>query len=1202
MKDPLESKGENRTNQKSPGSGWQQLLKLSERLLALSHTIPSARSETLESNPMQAGGAIVAQCDLIIETAASLFGGQVEIWLPRWLGLETGCLSRESQAVEADASQADALFSALPAAHLARCAIETRQACYGDSRRKITALSIPLLTPDIGNGSTVVLGVISIRRPSGPAFKKAEREQFESLAIQAASALQTSRQITVDRWKAEQIATISEVGNAITSILNQEDLLHQIVNLIHDRLGFPFVHLFSVHNGRRKIFFEAGSGSRSQTLTEQEFVYDLDDPQGLIPWVAQHGQTVLANDVHRDNRYRPAPIFPDETLSELSIPLKFGHEILGVLDIQSKQVDAFGPQDQFLLETLADGIAIALRNASLYRSEQWRRQVADSLSQVAGMISAEVDLDEVLSAILAKLEHNLPCDLAAIWFLDEEQAKTNGNSETPILRLAALHGADAVWLESQVGLNLDEILEPATPPMGGLPTDTLSEQQVSWIFDALQSEQPVTRPKDSEQDAFGAALDFPADYSGVSAALRVGDRRLGLLTLMHHTPGRYGSEARSMASAFANYAAVAIQNTQLYEAAHEQVWVSTVLLQVAEATQSLDDLNELLTTVVNITPMLVGVKACALYLSGEDGTFFPAAASGLDVDMQDEFDRRRFSPGDVPALDHLREDMHPTIIQRQGDDLRLASLFLRSDRKADALELLVLAPLLAHGEVLGALLVQYLSDPLKSALQGLETFFDERLSILQGIAHQTATAVENIYLIKSQKEEAYVSVALLQVAQAIVTSTDLHETLGSIVRITPILTGVKRVALYLLDRKSAQLRLAQSYGLPRDADTTPYTLDEFPLLAAALERDEIVAVPISTVLDDEWEDVPEIWTCLAAPEPQAVGENLASEARLLEAIPLSVTGEALGVLLVEEPDPSRSSERSSASSNLRLRPKRLEITTGISQQAALAIQNDHLKGEMFIRERLEREMQLAREIQRTFLPNQLPDLPGWDLKVWWRTAREMGGDFYDVFELPGGRLGLVIADVADKGMPAALFMVLTRTLLRASAKDSISPAEVLRQVNELLAPDAQQGMFVTLFYAVFEVQSGRFTYANTGQNPPMWARKEEQTIELLSRSGMALGVLEDLQVEERTLTLMPGDHLVMYTDGVTDTFSPDGLDYGLERLRQCVWEAAFGDDRPPASAGSMLQAIDDSLQAFMDGEPPGDDSTVLVLFHRPDSA
>jgi phosphoserine phosphatase RsbU/P len=174
-----------------------------------------------------------------------------------------------------------------------------------------------------------------------------------------------------------------------------------------------------------------------------------------------------------------------------------------------------------------------------------------------------------------------------------------------------------------------------------------------------------------------------------------------------------------------------------------------------------------------------------------------------------------------------------------------------------------------------------------------------------------------------------------------------------------------------------------------------------------------------------------------------------------------------------------------AAGGLRFRNRRLEIITGIAQQMALAIQNDMLQKEMVVRERLETEVQLARQIQQTFLPETLPVFTEWELAARWKTARQVGGDFYDVFNLPDNKLGLFIADVSDKGVPAALFMALTRTLVRAAVIETVTPAEALRRVNELLVPDTQQGMFVTAVYAVLDMNKGELTYVNAGHNPPL---------------------------------------------------------------------------------------------------------------------
>ncbi len=1039
-----------------------------------------------------------------------------------------------------------------------------------------------------------VLGVLDVQSDQADDFDDTDMLVLRALAGNIAIAIESAQLYQALHQRATRLAAVYEVSSAVTSILEQEKLLDEVVSLIQKRFGYPYVHLFTVHPGRRKIFYEAGSGERSQVLRQQGLAYDLDDPQGMIPWVARHGEAALANDVSQEARYRPSELPPDETRAELTVPLVFGGNVLGVLDVQSDRLNAFGEEDRFLFEALADHIAIAMRNAYLYRSEIWRRQVADSLREGAGLLSADMDLDQVLEAILAELQRTLPLDVAAIWLLDEYTWSEEEGGPPP-LHLAAVGGPGAAGLDIETGLSPDDLLVYNGYALAGA---SFSEPATAWLQQALLSDEPIVRADYSPFDPLGVILNFPADYSAIAAPLRADGQPRGLLVLAHHTAGRYGSEARTMTAAFASYAGVAIENTRLYEEAHEQAWVSTVLLQVAEATQSITDLNELLATVIRITPMLAGVKACLLYILDDDGDFLPSAASGLAPDQQQEFERWRFAPGDVPALDRLALERRPVILSGGADDQRLTDIFSASGDAHPTHEngLSVLVPVLARGEVLGAFLVDYSAGTAGSG-KSLEAFFDERLAILQGIAHQTAIAVDNIRLLKAQKEEAYVSVALLQVAQAVVSSNDLDETLGSIVRITPILVGVKRSLIYLWDEDARLFRLSQAYGVSRAAEGSAFAPGEFPLLDAILDEGSLLACPLWDEIAAS-DQVPEVWAGLAAPKPEAIDEYLENAACLLIAFPLSVKGKVLGVFLVEEPEPAPGEGFSNANSNRRLREKRLEIVTGISQQAALAIQNEQYQREVVERERLDREMQLAREIQRAFVPQSLPEPPGWELQVCWCLAREVGGDFYDVFELPGNRLAMVIADVADKGMPAALFMTLARTLLRATVQEIDSPAESLERVNNIIVPEAPSGMFVTIFYAVLDLDTGDLEYANAGHNLPLILRTRSGQVEQLERCGMALGVVENNRIHNRKTALEAGDLLVMYTDGVTEAFSPDYEAFGEERLLQAISGAAqtpAANDQEPLTAQGLLDRIDQAVQTFIGEAPLSDDQTILVL-------
>lgn len=1036
-----------------------------------------------------------------------------------------------------------------------------------------------------------VLGVIDVQSDQLDSFDDLDVTVLRALAGNIAIAIEGAQLYSALNQRARQLTTLYEVSQAITSILDEDELLDTVVHLIRERFGYPFVHLFTVHPGYRKVIYVAGSGARSQALRALHLQYDLDDPLGIIPWVARRGETVLANDVDEDPRYRPSPLPPKETRSELAVPLVFGEHVLGVLDIQSDQLNAFSDEDRFLFEALADHIAIALRNAALYRSEIWRRQVTDSLREVAGLLSADVDLDKVLHAILEELSRTLPLDIAAIWLLKGE---TREDEESPVLRLAAFAGQAVNELDLDTGISPEEALECNPPTRHTIDM----RSTVAWLYGALRAEGVVIRDPSSAYEPLGAALDYPPEYSAIATPLRVGERLLGVLTLAHHAQGRYGDESRLMTSAFASYASIAIENTRLYEAAHDQAWVSTVLLQVANAVNSIDNLSDLLDTIIHLTPTLVGVQACLIYLFDEEGYFVPFTSWGLDGQRQAEFERWRFLPSDAPALQRLLDEKFPVIVNGLEEDAQLASILYPTEEMQET-RLQVLVPMLSRSELIGAFLVDY-GNLAQLSGEALEDVFEERLAIIQGIAQQTSVAVENIRLTQTQKEEAYITVALLQIAQAIVNSKDLEEVFASTIRTIPILVGVPRAAVFLWDAERKWFVLSQSYDLP-GAQGMRFEAEQFPLLRQVFEGDQYSALPASS----RWmaEEVLDGWSKTHPPPSEELELLIQKADCLVLAFPISIKGEVFGVLVLEEPVQPPSVERGLTRSNRHLRPRRIEISMGISRQLAIAIQNDRLQRQKVEQERLEKEMQLAREIQQAFLPHEQPSLPGWDLKVLWKTAREVGGDFYDYFSLPNGRFGIVIADVADKGMPAALFMTLVRTLVRATVQEGFSPQVVLERVNNLILPDAPQGMFVTLVYAVLDLQSGVVQLVNAGHNLPLLWHEQKKKLLTIPKSGMALGVQEGTSYAQKRIHMAPGDFLIFYTDGITEAFSKEETIFGEKRFRSLI-EEVLSQPSPDTStsrcnAQYLVEVIRQDLREFVGDRLPSDDVTLLVLHRLP---
>jgi len=268
----------------------------------------------------------------------------------------------------------------------------------------------------------------------------------------------------------------------------------------------------------------------------------------------------------------------------------------------------------------------------------------------------------------------------------------------------------------------------------------------------------------------------------------------------------------------------------------------------------------------------------------------------------------------------------------------------------------------------------------------------------------------------------------------------------------------------------------------------------------------------------------------------------------------------------------------------------LHFLSAVSAQLVVALERAHFYEVAEARRiRLEKELQVAREVQAGLMPREMPDIPGFGLAGVWHPAREVAGDFYDIFPLDEGRWGMVIGDVADKGTAAALYMAMVHSLILSGALRHRNPAAVLREVNQMILWQSPSLIYVTVFLAVVDPKTQTLRYANAGHNPPI-VRRDSGTIESLTRTGSAVGVFDELQMSETTITLGPGDAVVLYTDGVTEAWHPHlrNEDYGINRLTAAIAAA-------PRKADELLAHVEADLNAFTEGAPQQDDVTFLVL-------
>src|ERR671915_1237489 len=308
------------------------------------------------------------------------------------------------------------------------------------------------------------------------------------------------------------------------------------------------------------------------------------------------------------------------------------------------------------------------------------------------------------------------------------------------------------------------------------------------------------------------------------------------------------------------------------------------------------------------------------------------------------------------------------------------------------------------------------------------------------------------------------------------------------------------------------------------------------------------------------------------------------EAEIKVVVPLVSQGELIGLLNL---GPRLSQQEYSADDRKLLND--LATQTAPAVQVAQLVRQQQQQAQE--RERIEQELRVARLIQQTLLPKAVPELGGWDVAAFYRPAREVGGDFYDFLEFEDGQLGIIVGDVTDKGVPAALVMATTRTMLRASAQRLFSPGEVLRRANDALVTDIPPNMFITCLYAILEPESGRLVYANAGHDLPYRRTRESTAAEELRATGMPLGLMPGMSYEEKEIVLEGGESILFYSDGLVEAHDPQREMFGFPRLQGLV-----GTHRSGGS--SLIGFLLSELTRFTGEDWDQEDDITLMTLER----
>ena len=484
-----------------------------------------------------------------------------------------------------------------------------------------------------------------------------------------------------------------------------------------------------------------------------------------------------------------------------------------------------------------------------------------------------------------------------------------------------------------------------------------------------------------------------------------------------------------------------------------------------------------------------------------------------------------------------------------------------AEGEKDGLVVHASTPLQAGQEVLGILNV---------AAPSWAAFSKRSLALLTNVGNMMGIALERARLFDLLQEKRIdEQAALLHVSGELLSRRDLDDLMNYLVVEVRKLLDVDACALLLLDDPPDELLFRAATGWHTQPVENGYRVP-----ADERSGSGYVMKTLRPLLNEEEgrHSIESLW----------MSDWLKAEGFKSAAIvPLIVDGRAIGTLVIDTRYPRR------------FEPSEIRFLQLMANQAAIAIDRARLRMEELARHQLEQELSVGRQIQMSMLPPSCPEFEGWNVAAAYKPAKQVGGDFYDFFELQNGRLGLVIADVSDKGVPAALFMALSRSAIRNNALRGRSPCKTLTRANKYILEDSQTDMFLTAFYGVLEMENGRFTFANAGHNQPLWWHAADQTITTLTTKGIVLGILEDVHIEEQVVEIAHGDVLIFYTDGITEAANSGYQEFGEARLNQVVTEVLTAVPNTPTE--TLIETILDAVRAFTAGMTATDDITLFIV-------
>ena len=566
-----------------------------------------------------------------------------------------------------------------------------------------------------------------------------------------------------------------------------------------------------------------------------------------------------------------------------------------------------------------------------------------------------------------------------------------------------------------------------------------------------------------------------------------------------------------------------------------------LLLEAARMFNDTNDYEELMHLVLRLVLTAVNAEAALVFRIDHDRTDMKLRLMKAADQKVLEF-KRELGQGVFGWVAQYKE---PIIVNDARNDprsdveiSRLAEIDIRS---------IISVPLIGKGKTIGVVEAFNRSDG---------EFTDNDMDILTGLNNQIAVAIDNAHLYRELKRESLEKSMLLEVGVSLSASLDLDEVLHK------ILESLKRVVqfdaggVFLIDPVEKQLRALYTIGYPDDHDEKVRLKIGQGLIGHVATTGQPVIVPDVSV------------------DPHYIDAHEGTRSEVV--VPVQVDGRMIGVFNLE-------SNRLGAFGK-----SDLKLLAAFASQAAISIERARLHASLLNSKKLEEQLNIARAIQQSFLPQKDPKIIGYEITGRNVSSGEVGGDYYDFIPIVGSHTGIAIGDVSGKGMPAALIMASFRASLIAEIRNNYAIRTICAKVNSLLWESLDPGNYVTAVYGVLDARNHIFTFSNCGHNPPIMLRANG-SVELLRDGGPILGVTKDAIYEERAMVVNPGDIVVLYTDGVTEVFDKDGREFGIDRLVEVIKANRSG------SVHQIQDAIYGVVTEFSSAEHIFDDLTMVVI-------